>query len=54
VKAVADYITETAAGSGAVREFCDLLLIASGKYAQFLAEFQLERAQTHNAKVNAI
>lgn len=54
VIAVADYITETAAGSGAVREFCDLLLIASGKYAQFLAEFQLQRAQTHNAKVNAI
>jgi 3-deoxy-D-manno-octulosonate 8-phosphate phosphatase (KDO 8-P phosphatase) len=54
VKAVADYITETAAGSGAVREFCDLLLIASGKYAQFFAEFQLQRAQTHNAEVNAI
>ena len=40
VKTVAHYITETPAGSGAVREFCDLLLTASGKYAQFLAEFQ--------------
>ncbi len=40
VKAIADYITETPAGSGAVREFCDLLLLASGKYTQFLAEFQ--------------
>lgn len=40
VKAIAHYITETPAGSGAVREFCDLLLMASGKYTQFLAEFQ--------------
>ncbi len=40
VKAIAHYITETPAGSGAVREFCDLLLTASGKYVQFLAEFQ--------------
>ncbi len=40
VKAIAHHITETPAGSGAVREFCDLLLMASGKYTQFLAEFQ--------------
>jgi 3-deoxy-D-manno-octulosonate 8-phosphate phosphatase (KDO 8-P phosphatase) len=40
VKAVAHYVTETPAGSGAVREFCDLLLTASGNYGQFLAEFQ--------------
>lgn len=40
VKAIAHYITEMPAGYGAVREFCDLLLIASGKYVQFLAEFQ--------------
>ena len=40
VKAIADYITEIPAGSGAVRELCDLLLMASGKYAQLLAEFQ--------------
>ena len=40
VKAVSHYITEAPAGSGAVREFCDLLLTASGKYAKFLAEFQ--------------
>jgi 3-deoxy-D-manno-octulosonate 8-phosphate phosphatase (KDO 8-P phosphatase) len=42
VKAIADYVTKTPAGSGAVREFCDLLLTASGKYAQFLAEFQIK------------
>lgn len=40
VKAIAHYITEAPAGSGAVREFSDLLLTASGKYAKFLAEFQ--------------
>jgi 3-deoxy-D-manno-octulosonate 8-phosphate phosphatase (KDO 8-P phosphatase) len=40
VKAVAHYITETPAGSGAVREFCDLLITASGQYAKLLQEFQ--------------
>ncbi len=40
VKAIAHYITEVPAGFGAVREFCDLLLTASGKYAQLLSEFQ--------------
>jgi 3-deoxy-D-manno-octulosonate 8-phosphate phosphatase (KDO 8-P phosphatase) len=40
VKSMADYITNTPAGFGAVREFCDLLLTASGQYAKFLAEFQ--------------
>ena len=39
-KAIADYITGIPAGSGAVRELCDLLLMASGKYVQLLAEFQ--------------
>ena len=39
VKANAHYITETAAGHGAVRELCDLLLVASGKYAPLLAEY---------------
>jgi 3-deoxy-D-manno-octulosonate 8-phosphate phosphatase (KDO 8-P phosphatase) len=52
VKAIADYITEAPAGSGAVRELCDLLLTASGKYAQFLAEFQPQQAQPHTSKVN--
>jgi 3-deoxy-D-manno-octulosonate 8-phosphate phosphatase (KDO 8-P phosphatase) len=46
VKAIADYVTKTPAGSGAVREFCDLLLTASGKYAQFLAEFQPNTSRT--------
>ena len=52
VKAIADYITEAPAGSGAVRELCDLLLTAAGKYAQFLAEFQPQQAQPHTSKVN--
>lgn len=51
VKTIADYITETPAGFGAVREFCDLLLTASGKYAQLLAEFQPQLTQPHIAKV---
>ena len=49
VKAIAHYITVAPAGSGAVREFCDLLLTASGKYAQFLAEFQPRTAKAHVA-----
>ena len=40
VKAIAHYITETSAGAGAVREFCDLLITASGHYAKLLREFQ--------------
>ena len=40
VKAIAHYTTEIPAGSGAVREFCDLLITASGHYAKFLREFQ--------------
>ena len=38
VKAVADYVTTARAGEGAVRELCDLLLVAAGKYAGLLAE----------------
>lgn len=41
VKAVAQYVTSASGGAGAVREFCDLLLIASGKYASLLAESAL-------------
>jgi 3-deoxy-D-manno-octulosonate 8-phosphate phosphatase (KDO 8-P phosphatase) len=48
VKAVAHYITETPAGSGAVREFCDLLITASGHYAKLLQEFQPLTASKHN------
>jgi 3-deoxy-D-manno-octulosonate 8-phosphate phosphatase (KDO 8-P phosphatase) len=40
VKAIAHYTTQAPAGSGAVREFCDLLITACGQYAMQLAEFQ--------------
>jgi 3-deoxy-D-manno-octulosonate 8-phosphate phosphatase (KDO 8-P phosphatase) len=36
VKACADHVTERAGGHGAAREFCDLLLVATGRYAQLL------------------
>ena len=36
VKAIAHYVTQRDGGHGAVREFCDLLLIASGRYADLL------------------
>jgi len=36
VRAVARHVTVAAAGHGAAREFCDLLLVASGRYAELL------------------
>ena len=36
VKAAARYVTQAAGGQGAAREFCDLLVLASGRYAQLL------------------
>lgn len=36
VKAVADHVTSARGGHGAAREFCDLLLIAAGRYAALL------------------
>ncbi|HXE49736.1 MAG TPA: HAD hydrolase family protein, partial [Ramlibacter sp.] len=36
VKAAARYVTRAAGGHGAAREFCDLLLQASGRYAGLL------------------
>jgi len=39
VRAAARYITSAAGGHGAAREFCDLLLVASGRYAQLLESF---------------
>lgn len=36
VKAVARHVTVAAAGQGAAREFCDILLVAGGKYAGLL------------------
>jgi 3-deoxy-D-manno-octulosonate 8-phosphate phosphatase (KDO 8-P phosphatase) len=36
VKAVAHHVTSRCGGDGAAREFCDLLLIAAGRYADLL------------------
>lgn len=36
VKAIAQYVTVLPGGHGAAREFCDLLLTASGRYAELL------------------
>jgi len=36
VKAVAHHVTAAAGGAGAAREFCDLLLMACGRYAGLL------------------
>ena len=38
VKALADHVTLAQGGHGAAREFCDLLLIACGRYAGLLQE----------------
>ena len=38
VLAAADYVSARRGGDGAAREFCDLLLVAGGKYAGLLAE----------------
>ena len=35
--ALAHFVTSRTGGSGAVREFCDLLVVASGHYAQLLS-----------------
>jgi len=40
VLAVAHYVTRLPGGSGAVRELCDLLLVASGRYVDLLQEAQ--------------
>ena len=39
VKAVADYVTPSEGGHGAARMFCDLLLVASGRYAGLLQDY---------------
>jgi 3-deoxy-D-manno-octulosonate 8-phosphate phosphatase (KDO 8-P phosphatase) len=39
VKAIADHVTASQGGHGAAREFCDLLLVASGRYAQLLEAY---------------
>ena len=38
VRAVAHCTTQARGGDGAVRELCDLLLVASGRYAELLGE----------------
>ena len=38
VRALAHYVTPMAGGDGAVRQLCDLLLTASGRYASLLRE----------------
>jgi 3-deoxy-D-manno-octulosonate 8-phosphate phosphatase (KDO 8-P phosphatase) len=40
VRHCARYVTHAAAGAGAAREFCDLLLVASGRYAQLLEAYR--------------
>ncbi|MGH8822000.1 MAG: KdsC family phosphatase [Rhodoferax sp.] len=37
VRAAAHHVTQARGGDGAAREFCDLLVIASGRYAALLA-----------------
>jgi 3-deoxy-D-manno-octulosonate 8-phosphate phosphatase (KDO 8-P phosphatase) len=39
VLAAAHHVTRVPGGSGAVREFCDLLLVASGSYVDLLEEY---------------
>jgi 3-deoxy-D-manno-octulosonate 8-phosphate phosphatase (KDO 8-P phosphatase) len=40
VRARVRYVTQAAAGAGAAREFCDLLLVASGRYAELLEAYR--------------
>lgn len=39
VRACAHYVTQARGGHGAVRDLCDLLLVASGRYAALLAAY---------------
>jgi len=41
VRHVAHHTTQARGGEGAAREFCDLLLVASGRYAALLAGYTL-------------
>lgn len=40
VRAAAAYVTQAAGGHGAARELCDLLLVASGRYAALLEAYR--------------
>ena len=39
VLAVADHVTQARGGDGAAREFCDVLLVASGRYVDLLKKY---------------
>jgi 3-deoxy-D-manno-octulosonate 8-phosphate phosphatase (KDO 8-P phosphatase) len=39
VKARVRYVTSAAGGHGAAREFCDVLLVASGRYRDLLEAY---------------
>lgn len=39
VKAIASYVTDAVGGHGAAREFCDLLLVANGRYGELLESY---------------
>jgi 3-deoxy-D-manno-octulosonate 8-phosphate phosphatase (KDO 8-P phosphatase) len=41
VRALADHVTSAAGGHGAAREFCDLLLIAAGRYGALLQDHRV-------------
>jgi 3-deoxy-D-manno-octulosonate 8-phosphate phosphatase (KDO 8-P phosphatase) len=40
VRQAARYVTQAGGGNGAAREFCDLLLVACGRYAQLLEGYR--------------
>lgn len=42
VKRLAHYVTEAAGGAGAVREVCELLLKAQGKWQELLDKYEIE------------
>lgn len=50
VRAVAHHVTAAPAGAGAAREFCDLLLMASGRYAALLQAHRAGGGHTLDAR----
>jgi 3-deoxy-D-manno-octulosonate 8-phosphate phosphatase (KDO 8-P phosphatase) len=50
VKAVSHHITQAVGGHGAARELCDLLLVASGRYASLLQAHVQAPGQTLDAR----
>lgn len=39
VRAIASYVTQTVGGYGAARDFCDLLMVASGRYVDLFVKY---------------